>query len=44
MGIFSINLDKVNLDDDNNYYKNNLETIIYNKYLPWQNEFGKSMF
>ena len=41
MGILSVDLDKINLDDDNNFYEDNPETIIHVKLLAWHNKFEK---
>ena len=41
MGILGVDLDKINLDDDNNFYGDNLYTIIHVKRLAWYNKFEK---
>ena len=41
MGILSVDLDKINLDDDNNFYEDNAETIIHVRLLAWHNKFEK---
>ena len=41
MSIFGVDLDKVNLDDDNNFYEDDPETIIHVSSSPWCNKFEK---
>ena len=41
MSILVVDLDKFNLDDDNNFYEDNPETIIHVKLLAWHNKFEK---
>ena len=41
MGILGIDLDKANLDDDNKFYEDDSETIIYIRLLAWRNEFER---
>ena len=40
-GILSIDLDKINLDDDKNFYKDDPETITHVRLLTWHNKFEK---
>ena len=39
MGIRGVYLDKINLDVDKSFYKNDPETIIYVRLLAWRNKF-----
>ena len=41
MSILVVDLDKFNLDDGNNFYENNPETIFHVKLLAWHNKFEK---
>ena len=41
MGIVNKNLDKINLDGDNNFYEGDSETNIYIRLLAWRNKFKK---
>ena len=41
MGILGIDLDKINLDDDNSFDKDDPETIIHVRLLAWHNKFEK---
>ena len=42
MRILGAVLDKINLDDDNNFYEDNHNTIIRVKLLAWHNKFEKA--
>ena len=37
MGILRVDLDNINLDDDNNFYEDNPETIFHVSLLAWPN-------
>ena len=39
--ILAENLDKIKLDNDNNFYKDDPDTIIYVRLLAWRNNFKK---
>ena len=39
MGILGVDLDKINLDDNNNFQKDNPEIIIHTKILAWHSKF-----
>ena len=41
MGIFGLDLDKINLNDDNNFYEDDPDTIIYLRCLALCNKFEK---
>ena len=41
IGILGIDLDKINLDDDNNFYEDGPDTTIYVRLLAWCNKFEK---
>ena len=41
MGILGVDLYNINLDDDNNFYEDDPETIIHAKLLAWCNKFEK---
>ena len=41
MDILCVNLDKTNLDDDNNLDEDDPDTIIHVRLLAWHNKFGK---
>ena len=41
MGILGVDLDKINLDDDNNLDVDDPETIIHVRLLAWRNKFEK---
>ena len=41
MGILGVDLDKINLDDDNNFYEDDTDTIINVRLLAWLNKFEK---
>ena len=41
MGILGVDPYKINLDDDNNFYDDYLETIIHVRLLAWRNKFEK---
>ena len=41
MGILGEDLDKINLDDDNSFDKDDPETIIHVRLLAWYNKFEK---
>ena len=41
VGILAVNLDKINLDDDNNIYEDDLETIVHVRFLTCRNKFEK---
>ena len=41
MGILGVDLDKTNIDDDNNFDENDPETIIHVRLLAWRNKFEK---
>ena len=41
MGILGVDLDKINLDNDNNFDENDSETIIHVSLLAWHNKFEK---
>ena len=41
MGILGVDPDKINLDDDHNFYENDPETIIHVRRLAWHNKFEK---
>ena len=41
MGILGVDLDKINLDDDNNFYEDDPDTIINARLLAWLNKFEK---
>ena len=41
MGILSIDLDKINLDDDNNFDEDDPDTIIHARLLAWHVKFEK---
>ena len=36
MGILGVDLDKINLDDDKNFYEDDLNTIINVRLFAWQ--------
>ena len=42
MGILSVDLDKMSLDDDNYFYAHDPETIIHIRLLAWCNKFEKN--
>ena len=39
--ILAVNLDKINFDDDNNFYEDDLETIVHVRLLTCRNKFEK---
>ena len=39
MGILGVDLDQMNLDDDNNFYEDDSDTIIHIRLLAWHNKF-----
>ena len=39
MGVLGLNLDKINFDDNNNFYKDNPDTIICGRLFAWHNKF-----
>ena len=39
--ILAVGLDKINLDNDNNFYEDDPDTIIHVRLLVWCNEFKK---
>ena len=41
MGILSVYLDKINLNDDNNFHEDDPETTIHVRLITWRNEFKK---
>ena len=41
MGILGVDLDKANLDDDNNFDEDDPETIIHVRLLAWRNKCEK---
>ena len=41
MGILGLDLDKINLEDDNNFCEEDPEAIIHIRLLVWQNKFEK---
>ena len=41
IGILCVDLDKINLDDDNNFYEDDLDTTIHVRLLAWCNKFEK---
>ena len=41
MDILGVDLDKINLDNDNNFGENDFETIIHVRILAWHNKFEK---
>ena len=41
MGVFSVDLDKINLDDDKNFDKDHPETAVHFRLLAWSNKFEK---
>ena len=41
MGILGLDLDKINLDDENNFYEDDPETIIQVRLSAWHNKFEK---
>ena len=41
MGILGADLDKINLEDDNNFYKDDPDTIIHVRLLTQRNKFEK---
>ena len=41
MGVLGVDLDKINLDDDNNFDENGSETIIHVRLLAWHKKFEK---
>ena len=41
MGVFSVDLDKINLDDDKNFDKDHPETTVHFRLLAWSNKFEK---
>ena len=41
MGILGLDLDKINLQDDNNFCEEDPEAIIHVRILAWQNKFEK---
>ena len=41
MGILDVDLDKINLDDDNNFDEDHSEIIIHVRLLAWSNKFEK---
>ena len=41
MGILGLDLDKINLDDENNFYEDDPETIIQVRLSAWRNKFEK---
>ena len=41
MGILGVDLDKVNLDDANNFYEDDPDTIFHVGLLAWHNKFEK---
>ena len=42
MSFLCIDLEKINLHDDNDFYKDDLETIIHVRLLDWHDKFEKS--
>ena len=42
MCILGAVFDKINLDDDSNFYEDNRDTIIHAKLLAWHNKFEKA--
>ena len=42
MGILGSDLDKINLDDDNNFYEYDPYAIIHVKFLTWRNKLDKN--
>ena len=41
MSMLSVDLDKINLDDDNIFCEEDPETIVYIRLLAWHNNFEK---
>ena len=41
MDILGVDFDKINLDEDNNFYEDDSDTIIYVIFLTWHNKFEK---
>ena len=41
MDVLGVDLDKTNLDDENNFYEDNTETIIHVRHLAWYHKFEK---
>ena len=41
VGVLVIDLDKINLDDDNNFDEDDSETIIHVRIFVWRNKFKK---
>ena len=41
MGILGVDLDKINLNNHNNFYEDNPDTIIHVRLLVWHNKFEK---
>ena len=41
MGILHVDLDKIDLNNDNNFYKDDPETVIHVRLLAWCNKFEK---
>ena len=41
MGVLGLDLDKVNLDDNNNFCEDDPEAIIHIRLLAWRNKFEK---
>ena len=41
MDILGVDFDKINLDEDNNFYEDDSDTIIYVIFLAWHNKFEK---
>ena len=39
--IVAVDIDKINLDNDNNFYDDDSDTIIHVRLLVWRNEFQK---
>ena len=41
MGILDVDLDKINLDDHNNFYEGDPDTTIHVRIVTWRNRFEK---
>ena len=41
MGILGVDIDKINLDDERNFYEDDPDTIIHVRLLAWHNKFKK---
>ena len=41
MGVFSVDLDKINLDDNKSFDKDHPETAVHIRLLAWSNKFEK---